>query len=283
MTFPEGWRIPQPYHHMMLGNQRRMAAFRHAIASRVRPGSVVLEAGAGSGILSALAARAGARKVYAVERDPEMAAVAYNTMVLNQLTGVVEVVNSAAESFEAPEAPDVVICEMLHVGLANEQQVPVMRALLERVSHPHLVTIPFAVVNAVQLLEVDFNYEGFEIPLIRSSHPYVEDPRLAAVSEPVTYWVCSMRAPESEIDLQIPLVAARAGRVNAVSLITKAVMTDDFSHPDNDWYLFQLQLPLPPRDLVAGQTAWLHLAYRAGCALSELHIAWSAEPTTPTS
>jgi len=278
MTFPEGWRIPQPYHHMMLGNPRRMAAFRHAISSQIKPGHVVLEAGAGSGILSALAARAGARKVYAVERDPEMVKIALNTVALNNLRDVVEVISAQAENFDPPEVPDVLICEMLHVGLVNEQQVPVMRKLLDRLSTEGLITIPFAVVNAVQLLEVDFNYEGLEIPLIRSSHPYVEDPRLTGVSEPVTYWVCSMRNPENAVDALVPLQAARDGRVNAVGLITKAVMTEDFSHPDNDWYLFQLQIPLPVRDMKAGETRWLRLSYEAGCPLGALNVGWSDAP-----
>lgn len=263
---------------MMLSNGRRMAAFRHAIARTVRPGDRVIEAGTGSGILSALAVRAGAEHVWALERDPEMAAVARRTMQLNGLSERVSVVEGPAEAFDCPERPDVVICEMLHVGLVNEQQVPVMRALLARHGHPGLRIIPHAAVSALQLMAVDDHYEGFRIPLIRSSHPYVEDPRLAAVSEPVTYWVCLMQEAAPEIDVCVPLEAACDATVNAVSLITKAVMTEAFDHPDNDWYLFQLQLPLPPREVQAGESVTVHLSYRAGAPLEAIRLGW-ASPT----
>lgn len=282
MSYPDAGLIPQPYHHMMLANAARMAAFRHGIAAVVRPGDVVVEAGAGTGVLSALAAQAGAKQVYALELSPDLAAVARRTLDLNGLSAHVTVVEGPAQAFVPPEPVDVVICEMLHVGLVNEQQVPVVRAVAANL--PDLARVrwlPYAAVSAVQLMEVDYSYEGLEIPLIRSSNPYIEDPRLAAASEPVTYWVCEMHAPETRVETVVALTAARAARVNAVQLITKAVMTPGFEHPDNDWYLFQLQLPMPVRDVAAGETLLLRLAYDAGAPLTAIDLAWQPTTTSP--
>ncbi|HVZ47868.1 MAG TPA: 50S ribosomal protein L11 methyltransferase [Gemmatimonadaceae bacterium] len=56
----------------MLADRVRGPAYLAAIARTVRPGDVVVEVGTGVGYFAVAAARAGARRVYAIERDPSV-------------------------------------------------------------------------------------------------------------------------------------------------------------------------------------------------------------------
>ena len=54
----------------MAADGARMNAFAQAIARAVKPGSVVVDLGAGTGIFSLLAAKAGAKRVHAIDPNP---------------------------------------------------------------------------------------------------------------------------------------------------------------------------------------------------------------------
>src|SRR5262245_14768649 len=54
-------------HRHYLADQVRTAAFRQAIEEIVKPGDVVIDMGAGTGILGLLACQAGARRVYSID------------------------------------------------------------------------------------------------------------------------------------------------------------------------------------------------------------------------
>lgn len=57
-------------HHLLLSDLPRLRAYREAFRRLLRPGAVVVDLGAGTGILGLLALKAGAARVYAVEKHP---------------------------------------------------------------------------------------------------------------------------------------------------------------------------------------------------------------------
>ena len=61
-----------PYHYEMLSDRQRVTPFAEAIKATCK-NKIVLESGTGSGIFSILAAQAGAKHVFAVEIDPQIA------------------------------------------------------------------------------------------------------------------------------------------------------------------------------------------------------------------
>ncbi len=115
-------------HRTMLCDRVRTDAFRHAIDSVVRAGDVVLDVGAGTGILSMFAARAGAARVYAVERTT-VAVLAQELAAANGLADVVHVIHGDIVDIELPERVDVIVSEWLGgFGIDEGMLAPVIVA-----------------------------------------------------------------------------------------------------------------------------------------------------------
>ncbi|MCZ6676489.1 MAG: class I SAM-dependent methyltransferase [Candidatus Poribacteria bacterium] len=99
-------------HRKMLRDGVRNEAYRQAISKTVKAGDVVLDVGAGTGILSLFAAQAGARKVFAVERT-DMVEVIEKLAERNGVQDVIEIFQSDIETFHAPESVDVIVSEWM--------------------------------------------------------------------------------------------------------------------------------------------------------------------------
>jgi len=83
---------------------------------------VVLDVGAGTGILSFFAVQAGAKKVYAVEAS-NMAQHAKELVAHNNLSKVIEVKFGKIEEIELPEKVDIIISEPMGYMLFNERML----------------------------------------------------------------------------------------------------------------------------------------------------------------
>ena len=118
-------------HRRMLADRVRCEAYRRAILATVKPGQVVLDVGAGTGILSLFAAEAGARKVYAVERTPT-AAVARQIVARNRLADRVSVLQTDIENAELPERVDVIVSEWMGSYGVEENLLPAVLQARDR-------------------------------------------------------------------------------------------------------------------------------------------------------
>ena len=102
----------------------RTSTYQRAILSNMEDfrGKIVLDVGAGSGILSFFAVQAGARKVYAVEAS-SMAKHADDLVKSNNLSDKIKVIPGKIEEIHLPEQVDVIISEPMGYMLFNERML----------------------------------------------------------------------------------------------------------------------------------------------------------------
>uniref|UniRef100_A0A182PK48 Histone-arginine methyltransferase CARMER n=1 Tax=Anopheles epiroticus TaxID=199890 RepID=A0A182PK48_9DIPT len=102
----------------------RTSTYQRAIYNNAQDfqNKVVLDVGAGSGILSFFAVQAGAAKVYAVEAS-NMAQYAQQLVSSNNLTDKIIVIAGKIEEIELPERVDVIISEPMGYMLYNERML----------------------------------------------------------------------------------------------------------------------------------------------------------------
>jgi len=107
----------------MLQDRPRQEAYRNAILSNrsLFEGKTVLDVGAGTGILSVFCAKAGARKVYAVEAS-NIAKLAQQIVKENGFESVIEVFQQKIEEFSLPsdEKVDIIVSEWMGFYLLHE-------------------------------------------------------------------------------------------------------------------------------------------------------------------
>ena len=97
-------------HEALLQDELRLSRYDRAFQANAEfiKGKVVLDAGTGTGILAMMAAKIGAKKVYAVEKTI-MAEFAKKIIELNHYDDVVTVIHADLNSVELPEKVDVMI------------------------------------------------------------------------------------------------------------------------------------------------------------------------------
>ena len=128
-------------HTQMLNDSVRTLAFIDAIKKNVSAGDVVVEIGTGSGVLAMAAARAGAKKVYAIEATA-IADTAEALFRENGLENIITVIRGWSTQISLPEKCDVLISEMLGNDPFAEQVNELTLDAVERFLKPEFKMVP---------------------------------------------------------------------------------------------------------------------------------------------
>ena len=151
-------------HFMMIRDTVRVSAYRRAIFRQCKD-KMVVEIGCGSGILSIFAAKAGARRVIAIE-ESRIADLAAAMFEANGVADRVELRCGNSLDVSVDERADVIVHEVLGIDPFGENILPFIEDARERMLAPGGILIP----SAMEVWCV-----GFEVP----DAPYLDTARAA--------------------------------------------------------------------------------------------------------
>jgi len=134
------------WHFRIVHDHLRNEAYAKALQHFVKPGMVVFEIGAGTGLLAMLAARAGAKHVYTCERRPDVAAAAKEIIVRNGLADRVTVIpkdaNALQLGIDLPERADLFVAEIVDNTLLGEGVLPLTDLAKLKFLKPDAILLP---------------------------------------------------------------------------------------------------------------------------------------------
>ncbi len=156
------WALNQvvpPWHLPMMNELDRNQAYLEGIEAVVKPHSEVFEIGAGSGLLSLMAGRAGAQRVTACEAEELVAETANAVVLANHLEARVRII--AKPSYEVqlgvdlPERADVLVHEIFSSELISEHVLPAIEDAKARLLKPDAQIVPEAASVMIALVGGD--------------------------------------------------------------------------------------------------------------------------------
>jgi SAM-dependent methyltransferase len=100
------------YYRMLIADEARTSAYRNALREVVRTGDVVIDLGAGTGILALFACELGARHVFAIEKGDVADAAAF-LVRQRGLADRITVLHDDSRNVTLPERADVLVTETL--------------------------------------------------------------------------------------------------------------------------------------------------------------------------
>lgn len=238
----------------MLNDSRRNRAYREAIEKTVTKPCYVLDIGAGTGLLSMMAARAMSSTdssgtqwlVTACESYLPMVKLMRNVLRLNGMERKIKVINKRSDELKVgvdiPSRAHVLVSEILDSELLGEGLIPTLQHAHDMLLVENPLTVPYRATTYGQLVESTFLWKmndlhnnemeasdgihlvptGFETVLCSKQQQYAihcdaikEDIKL--LSEPFKIFEFDFwKRPESHEETDIHIKAANDGQVHAV-------------------------------------------------------------------
>lgn len=281
----------------MISDPGRFGAYAEAIAAAVRPGDVVAEIGAGTGVFSLLACKAGARRVFAIESESTIQ-FARELAAANGFSDRFEFFECNSQVAGLPERANVIISDIRGALPLFEHAIPALEDARKRMLAPGGTMIPERDILKAALMEVEAYYTrltgpwhasvaGVDLSTVRPAvlnQPYSGTFAREQILSDEPPWAALdyMAGVSPRVAADFDLCAMRNGTAHGICLWFEAQLFKNIGFsaapgmPDN--VFGQLFLPLlQPVALQAGEK--VHVAVRANLVGDD--YVWQWETSAP--
>ncbi|VVB64766.1 Uncharacterised protein [uncultured archaeon] len=268
-TKSRGLEIVDAVHCVL--DKNRTLAFMSAIEESVKPGDIVVEAGAGTGILAIFAAVLQA-KVYGIEINEETFGLAQDLAdffihlrILDKKN--LQLVLSDACFWEPPEKIDAIISENVYAGMFYEMQIPIVSHLLDFLT-PYGRVVPDSMQSYVILSDVELPKGLKHGDSFSNSEAEGRICRFKELSLPVLYDKIDFyhkNFVDCQADIEIPI--KKSGLVNSLIIYSPITVAPNLILQRNDMIFMGEDIFIvidPPIQVEKGSTAHLKIAYERG-------------------
>lgn len=247
--------------YQCLIDKKRVQAFKRAIFHSVKPGDIVVDLGTGSGILSLFAAKAGAKKIYAVEADTMIYQVFKNHLKDSIYKDQIILMNNYAEKVQLPEKVDIVICEMIATGLIDELQVPVMNHIHKFCKKTTKIILK-EILNFIEVVEVRNRFYGENLQTIQYEYSWHKKNMSIPLSEKHLYKKIDFtKLNDHHISVSLDIPIKKNGVLNGIRISNRTIFSDSSILDETDAYCMPLTLPTKTLKVLKGDIIRLKLNY----------------------
>ncbi|HEY6507113.1 MAG TPA: 50S ribosomal protein L11 methyltransferase [Vicinamibacterales bacterium] len=247
----------------------RLQQYEAALARVVQPGDTVVDVGAGLGVLGALACRAGASRVYAIESSP-ISALGEEVIRASGLSDRITFIRRTSFDVTLPAPADVLVADVHAPFGLQESGLSALVDARERLLKPGGAVIPGSLELAAAPVEAVDQYGrhvdvwrtaglGLDLSSVRAASTNVPHPSRVRVDDllgPMTPLavVDLARTPVTRVGGSVTITATRAGLLHGIcGAVTSTLApgitlrnapgdsaSSNFAHA-----LFPLALPIP--------------------------------------
>ena len=243
-------------------DEERTEAFKRAIQNTVRKNDIVVDMGAGSGVLTMLALKAGAKKVYAIELDQHNIGPLHEIFRVNNVSDRVTVIHGDVSKIELAEEVDVIIGEMIATALIEELQIVATNNLLRFAKKGARILIK-QYSTFLDLVNNNENYYGQVFKIVRYEYPDLKKLQSKPLSEKslISDVNFSKMNTNLQVNREIKIVANKKGVINGIRLSGEVTFSDDSKLGATFAFNYPIILPMDSLTADIGDIFMVHVKY----------------------